>query len=433
MSVDSTRSTAYRATWMVGRSATPAPGRFMSSIRPSRRATNAPPGRTSARDGSNPGGVPMRPNTRYGPISSTRSYQVAWIVMSASGVATTSTSSGGIRTSPRCSGFEPSSGYQRARSIGTGERRSGDATRPGRGVNPATTPVGVKISTCGIALPGSCSPAASRGLSALARTAAPEEALDAVLDAFAASEPGAHAGRPAGALLLPWANMRRPTGERQQHGITGSMIADEVVAAPPPTRVVNVAPGVAGGASLDVKGTGTVRRTQRPKAAPARRTPAPAAPRASRASTSSRKREVVALSAEAIDRMKTELDQLTRVRRPDVVARIKAARELGDLKENSDYQAAREEQSFLEGRVRLLEDRLPFAGGIHSTPHASMVGRVVLGSVVTVELDGEPVTFTLVGTTDAKPAAGRISTSSPVGAALLGAAAGDEVERRPPP
>jgi len=87
---------------------------------------------------------------------------------------------------------------------------------------------------------------------------------------------------------------------------------------------------------------------------------------------------------------------------------------------------------FLEGRVRLLEDRLRFAVVIDNTPDASMVGRVVLGSVVTVELDGEPVTFTLVGTTDAKPAAGRISTSSPVGAALLGAAAGDEVEVRTP-
>ena len=265
-----------------------------------------------------------------------------------------------------------------------------------------------------------------------ARTAAPEEAVDAVLDAFVASEPGAHAGRPAGAILLPWANMRRPTGERQQHGITGSMIADAVVAAPPATRVVNVAPGSADGASLEVKGTGTVRRTQKPKAAPARRTAAPAAPRAPRASTSTRKREIISLSAEAIDRMKTEHDQLTRVRRPDVVARIKAARELGDLKENSDYQAAREEQSFLEGRVRLLEDRLRFAVVIDNTPDESMAGRVVLGSVVTVELDGEPTTFTLVGTTDAKPAAGRISTSSPVGAALLGAAAGDEVEVRTP-
>jgi len=279
-----------------------------------------------------------------------------------------------------------------------------------------------------------------RGLADLrvwwARTAAPEEALDAVLDAFAAGDPGAMPNRPAGALLLPWANMRRPTGERQQHGITASMIADEIVAPPPPTHVTEVAPGMADGASLEVKGTGTVRRTQR-RASATTRTPARPAPRATtprppRASASTRKREPVALSAEAIERMQTELDQLTRVRRPEVVARIKAARELGDLKENSDYHAAREEQSFLEGRVRLLEDRLRFAVVIDDTPDESMVGRVQLGSIVTVELDGEPTTFTLVGTTDAKPAAGRISTASPVGAALLGAAEGDEVEVRTP-
>jgi len=265
-----------------------------------------------------------------------------------------------------------------------------------------------------------------------ARTAAPEEALDAVLDAFAASEPGAQPNRPAGALMLPWANMRRPTGERQQHGITGSMIADAVVAPAPPTYVTNVAPGVADGASLEAKGTGTVRRTQKPKATPVRRTASPAAPRAPRPSTSRREREVVALSAEAIDRMKMELEQLTRVRRPEVVARIKAARELGDLKENSDYHAAREEQSFLEGRVRLLEDRIRFSVVIDDTPDESMIGKVKLGSVVVVELNGEPTTFTLVGTSDAKPASGRISTASPVGAALLGAAAGDEVEVRTP-
>ena len=271
-----------------------------------------------------------------------------------------------------------------------------------------------------------------------ARTAAPEEALDAVLDAFAASEPGALPTRPAAALLLPWANMRRPTGERQVHGITASMLADEVAPAPPPTRIVEVAPGVADGASVEVKGTGTVRRTQLPKASPARRAAIGAAPRVARAAgprrpaESGRKRETVALSADAIERMRTELDQLTRVRRPEVVARIKAARELGDLKENADYHAAREEQSFLEGRVRLLEDRLRFAVVIDKGPDERMIGRVALGSVVTVELDGEPMTFTLVGTTDAKPAAGRISTSSPVGSALLGAAAGDEVEVRTP-
>jgi transcription elongation factor GreA len=111
-----------------------------------------------------------------------------------------------------------------------------------------------------------------------------------------------------------------------------------------------------------------------------------------------------------------------------VVVRIKAARELGDLKENADYQAAREEQSFLEGRVRLLEDRLRFAVVLEEGPST----RVVLGSTVTVEQAGNEVTYEIVGSTDADPGAGRISTASPVGGALLGASVGDEVEVRTP-
>jgi transcription elongation factor GreA len=129
--------------------------------------------------------------------------------------------------------------------------------------------------------------------------------------------------------------------------------------------------------------------------------------------------------------MRAELDELTRVKRPEVVQRIKTAREYGDLKENAEYHAAREEQSFLEGRIRLLEDRLRFAV-VTEEPAAAERGRVVLGSVVTVDQDGDELRFTIVGTTEANPGAGRISTASPVGSALLGAAAGDDVEVRTP-
>ncbi|HEX8025610.1 MAG TPA: transcription elongation factor GreA, partial [Candidatus Limnocylindrales bacterium] len=143
-------------------------------------------------------------------------------------------------------------------------------------------------------------------------------------------------------------------------------------------------------------------------------------------------REPVALTAEAVERMRAELDELTRVKRPEVVLRVKTAREYGDLKENAEYHAAREEHSFLEGRIRLLEDRLRFAVVIEEPSAADRTGRVVLGSVVAVEQDGDELTFTIVGTTEANPAAGRISSVSPVGAALLGASAGDDVEVRTP-
>jgi transcription elongation factor GreA len=258
-----------------------------------------------------------------------------------------------------------------------------------------------------------------------AETDAAEEYLDAVLDTFAGNVPSSlPAARPAGALPIPWANLRRPTGERQVHGITGSVVPDET-APVPPRRVVEVPPGDADGARPEDRGTGTVRR------APAR--PAPRAPRATHTAAPrlvppSARAVSVPLTAEAFTRLEVELDELTGVRRRDVVARIKAARELGDLKENAEYQAAREEQSFLEGRVRLLEERrrnfvlVEESGGAHA----------FIGSTIVVEHDGERLTYSLVGSAESDPAAGRISIDSPVGAALVGAVAGADVEVRTP-
>ena len=134
------------------------------------------------------------------------------------------------------------------------------------------------------------------------------------------------------------------------------------------------------------------------------------------------------MTRDAYARLEAELLQLTRTLRPQVVARIKAAREHGDLKENAEYQAAREEQSFMEGRIRLLEERKRHAVLIEETG----TGRVSLGSTVVLEHEGETITYTIVGTTDADPAAGRISSSSPVGAALLGAIADEDIEVRTP-
>ena len=292
-----------------------------------------------------------------------------------------------------------------------------------------------------------------------AETDAPEEYLDALLDAFAASGgPSLPPGRPDGALVLPWANLRRPTGERQVHGITGSVLPEEAVPAAPPTRVVDVPPGDADGARVEERGSGTVRRSPAPDP-----TRAPAAGRGSRQpvgreSVQPADREAaiakarlqpktraprvttppvvppsaravpVPLTADALARLEAELDELTRVRRPDVVARIKAARELGDLRENAEYQAAREEQSFLEGRVRLLEERKRNAVLIDESGD----DRARIGSTVVVEHDGEMIAYALVGSTESDPAAGRISVDSPVGAALVRAVAGDEVEVRTP-
>ncbi|MBF8290102.1 MAG: Transcription elongation factor GreA [Chloroflexi bacterium] len=262
-----------------------------------------------------------------------------------------------------------------------------------------------------------------------AETDAPEEYLDAVLDAFAAALPSPSSeGRPSGALPLPWANLRRPTGERQAHGLTASILPDETVAVPP-GRVVEIAPGDADGARAGVRGGSTVPRAPRATTRPA----APRGPRAPRPAAlplvpPSARVAPVQLSPGALTRLEAELDELTRLQRPGVVARIKAARELGDLRENAEYQAAREEQSFMEGRIRLLEERRRAASIVEETGGE----RAAIGSVVVVRQGEELTTFTLVGSTESDPASGRLSVASPVGAALLGSVAGNDVTVRTP-
>ena len=123
--------------------------------------------------------------------------------------------------------------------------------------------------------------------------------------------------------------------------------------------------------------------------------------------------------------LRAELAELANVRRPAVVARIKAARELGDLSENAEYHEARREQSFLEGRVQAIEELLRHVEIIEG---GSDEGRVRLGSTVVVEHDGLESTYAVVGTNESDPAAGRVSAGSPIGAALLGKAEGDELE-----
>ena len=260
-----------------------------------------------------------------------------------------------------------------------------------------------------------------------AETDAPEEYLDAFFDAFGEGRIPPP-GRPPEALALPWANLRRPTGERQPHGITGAVLPEEPRAPEPPRRVVEVAAGDADGARLEDRNTGTTRRAPSPVRAPAprRAPPAPARPVAATGGRSAP--EPIQISQPALDRMTAELDQLTRVKRREVVARIKTAREHGDLKENAEYHAAREEQSFLEGRVQSLEDRLRRAVVVEEVA----TGRVMIGSSVRLETDGDEVTYTIVGSTESDPAQGRLSSVSPVGAALLGAVAGAEVEVRTP-
>ncbi|MFW6074102.1 MAG: transcription elongation factor GreA [Chloroflexota bacterium] len=132
----------------------------------------------------------------------------------------------------------------------------------------------------------------------------------------------------------------------------------------------------------------------------------------------------VPVTEEGLQNLRKELDELVNVRRPEVVKAIALAREEGDLRENAGYDAARHDQMMIERRIRELEDKLRHAEVIDSSSN----GSVQLGSKVSIEIDGETETYTIVGAVEAKPAQGKISNESPIGSALLGSKVGDDVE-----
>jgi transcription elongation factor GreA len=134
--------------------------------------------------------------------------------------------------------------------------------------------------------------------------------------------------------------------------------------------------------------------------------------------------EQAVLSKEGLERLTAELADLKLNQRPAIIARVASARELGDLKENGDYEYARKEQSFVEGRIQSLENIIR-TGVVIDQPGTTDV--VHLGSKVEVEESGDRFTYQIVGTAEANIAAGRMSNASPVGRALLGARTGDEV------
>ena len=135
----------------------------------------------------------------------------------------------------------------------------------------------------------------------------------------------------------------------------------------------------------------------------------------------------VVLTYEGLQRMEEELENLKVVRRKEVAEKIKEARGQGDLSENAEYDAAKEEQAEIEARIAELEKLLRNAEVIDVDPAQSDV--VSLGSKVEIldlEFD-EVMTYTIVGSTEADPMDGRISNESPVGQGLLGHRVGETV------
>jgi transcription elongation factor GreA len=127
--------------------------------------------------------------------------------------------------------------------------------------------------------------------------------------------------------------------------------------------------------------------------------------------------------------LRRELHELKSVRRPQIIEAIATAREFGDLKENAEYHAAREQQSFTEGRIQEIENRL---GGAQIVDISSFVneGKVIFGSkIALINLNtNENVTYQIVGDDEANIKDNKISINSPIARALIGKFEGDQVD-----
>ena len=237
-------------------------------------------------------------------------------------------------------------------------------------------------------------------------TDAPEEYEDALLTAF-----GEAIGQPE---ALPFANLRSLSSGPRSHGISGAAKAAPIAATP-----------VAGGTTGVHRSSAASPAARRVSTTPARQ--GVTSPRRAPGPQRHHQPNEVVLTAEGHERLRSELHDL-HATRPDVIGRVKAARELGDLRENAEYQAAREEQSFLEGRIQQLQATLDRAVVPEASPDD---GLARVGSTIEVvdEADAppEPVAYKLVDPAEARLSEGRLSYRSPIGAALLGRRAGEVV------
>ena len=131
-------------------------------------------------------------------------------------------------------------------------------------------------------------------------------------------------------------------------------------------------------------------------------------------------------------KLREELGQLKSVERPAVIQAIAVAREHGDLSENAEYHAAREKQSFIEGRIKEIENKLALAEVIDPSKLAGE--RVAIGATVKLSNSetGEEVTYRILGADESDLAKGSISITSPLARSLLGKEVGDEVKMRMP-
>lgn len=136
----------------------------------------------------------------------------------------------------------------------------------------------------------------------------------------------------------------------------------------------------------------------------------------------------VPLTVKGAEKLRAELDELKNVKRPQIIEAIATARAHGDLKENAEYHAAREQQSFAEGRIKEIEGKLSNAEVIDVTK-INANGRVVFGTTVVLadEDSGDEVTYTIVGEDEADIKQSMISITSPIARAMIGKEEGDPI------
>ena len=137
------------------------------------------------------------------------------------------------------------------------------------------------------------------------------------------------------------------------------------------------------------------------------------------------------LTPEGLETLKREIQELLDVKRPDLLESLSRARNQGDLSENAEYQAAKEDLAFTDGRIDELQEMLKHVVMIDESPKAGRK-NVALGTTVTLQVDGKKQVYTVVGEWEANPQESKISHESPLGKALLGKAVGEKVEVEAP-
>jgi transcription elongation factor GreA len=138
------------------------------------------------------------------------------------------------------------------------------------------------------------------------------------------------------------------------------------------------------------------------------------------------------LTKEGLENLQKEYEQLTKVRRPEVLEMVSQARNQGDLSENAEYQAAREELSFIDGRIDEMEEMLKQVVLIDENAKKGSKKTIALGAKVTLHVGNSKNVYMVVGEFEADPAAKKISDQSPLGKALMGKEVGEKVEVEAP-